>query len=464
MLHGVGRGADLKRTLSWQHLTAMGVGAVIGTGIYTLTGIGAGRAGPAVILAFALCGVVCIFAALAYTELATMMPAAGSVYTFSYVALGEIVAWVVGWSLILEYSIAASAVAVGWSGHLAELLRATPFAPPDYLLTGPSTGGLVNLPAMLIVLVVSAILTVGARESANVNLALVALKLVALSVFVLIALPAVKLVNLHPFMPFGFPTNEASGAPRGVMAAVTVVFFAFFGFDAVSTAAEESKNPGRDLPIGIVGSIILCTIIYMAVAGSAVGALDFHVFSKSPAPLIAVIQSLHHPYVAIFVEAAAIIALPTSVLAMMYGQSRIFFAMSRDGLLPNALAKVHSKHGTPARMTVLTGMFVAGLAGFLPLAKLAELSNSGTMLAFIVAGVSMMVMRVTHPNTPRVFRTPLPFAVGSITVLTCLYFMWSLPVATKTWFILWNVVGLAVYILMKAFRINNNLEKRYIDQ
>jgi APA family basic amino acid/polyamine antiporter len=292
-----------------------------------------------------------------------------------------------------------------------------------------------------------------------VNLALVALKLVALSVFVAVALPAVKLANLHPFMPLGFPTNEASGSPRGVMAAVTVVFFAFFGFDAVSTAAEEAKNPGRDLPVGIVGSIILCTIIYMAVAGSAVGALNFHLFSNSPAPLIAVIQSLHHPYVAVFVAGAAIIALPTAILAMMYGQSRIFFAMSRDGLLPKALAKVHSKHGTPARMTVVTGVFVAGLAGFLPLAKLAELSNSGTLLAFIVAGVSLMVMRVTHPHAPRVFKTPLPYVVGSITVLTCLYFMWSLPVATKIWFVLWNGFGLGLYSLMGTLRGNLKIAK-----
>jgi APA family basic amino acid/polyamine antiporter len=327
-------GHALAKTLSWPHLIALGVGAIVGTGIYTLTGVGAERAGPAVILAFAIAGAVCACAALAYAEMATLIPAAGSAYTFSYVALGEQLAWIVGWSLILEYSLACSTVAVGWSGYLVGWIESAGIHLPHMLLVGPHGGGLVNLPAVLVALGVMGLLVAGTRESATLNIVLVIIKLVALSIFVIMALPAFQGHNLHPFMPYGFGSTEIGGEKRGVMAAAAIVFFAFYGFDAVATSAEEAKNPGRDLTIGIVGSMLVCTLIYMAVAISAIGALPFQQLANSPEPLALVLRSLGQPMAAHLIALAAVIALPSVILVMMYGQSRVFFVMARDGLLP----------------------------------------------------------------------------------------------------------------------------------
>ncbi len=432
-------------TLSWPHLVAMGVGAIVGTGIYTLTGVGADRAGPAVILAFAIAGAICACAALAYAELATALPAAGSAYTYSYVALGEAVAWVIGWSLVLEYSVACSAVAAGWSAYVSGLIQAMNVPIPDVLLAGPHAGGIVNLPAVLISLAVTALLVVGAKESATVNLVLVGVKLVALAAFVGFTMWYIKPENFQPFMPYGFGAHSVDGAMKGVMAAAAIVFFAFFGFDAVSTSAEEAKNPGRDLTIGIIGSMALCTVIYMAVAACAVGAWPFQEFAKSGEPLAFVLRSLGHPVAGTLIAAAAIIALPTVILVMMFGQSRVFFVMSRDGLLPRGLSKVHPKFGTPTTITIITGCFVAAVAGFFRLDEIAELSNAGTLAAFVAAAVCMMVMRKTHPDLPRVFRCPWPWVVGPLTIAGCLYLFISLPPSTMLRFLAWNVVGLVIY-------------------
>ncbi|MET0337280.1 MAG: amino acid permease [Caulobacter sp.] len=432
-------------TLSWPHLVAMGVGAIVGTGIYTLTGVGADRAGPAVILAFAIAGSICACAALAYAELATALPAAGSAYTYSYVALGEVVAWIIGWSLVLEYSVACSAVAAGWSAYVSGLIQAMGVPIPEALLMGPHAGGIVNLPAVLISLAVTALLVVGAKESATVNLVLVGVKLVALAAFVGFTIWYIKPTNFEPFMPYGFAAHSVDGAMKGVMAAAAIVFFAFFGFDAVSTSAEEAKNPGRDLTIGIIGSMALCTVIYMAVAACAVGAWPFQEFAKSGEPLAFVLRSVGHPVVGTLIAAAAIIALPTVILVMMFGQSRVFFVMSRDGLLPRGLSKVHPKFGTPTTITIITGCFVAAVAGFFRLDEIAELSNAGTLAAFVAAAVCMMVMRKTHPDLPRVFRCPLPWVVGPLTIAGCLYLFVSLPPSTMLRFLAWNVVGLIIY-------------------
>src|SRR5437868_6925148 len=271
----------LKPTLSWPHLVALGIGAIVGTGILTLTGVGAAKAGPAVILSFAIAGVICIAAALAYAEMATMIPASGSAYTYTYVVLGELLAWIVGWSLILEYSLVVSAVAVGWSGYTTGFLADTQFAIPALLAAGPELGGILNLPAIFIIFVIAGLLILGTRESATVNALLVALKVVALIVFVAVTMPHFNASNFQPFMPFGFSKSGAPGAEVGVMAAAAIIFFAFYGFDAIATAAEETKNPGRDLSIGIVGSMIACVIIYMAVAGAAIGALAYSRFADS---------------------------------------------------------------------------------------------------------------------------------------------------------------------------------------
>lgn len=438
-------GESLAKTLSWPHLIALGVGAIVGTGIYTLTGVGAERAGPAVILAFAIAGAVCACAALAYAELATMIPAAGSAYTFSYAALGETIAWVVGWSLILEYSLACSTVAVGWSGYLVGWIQSAGIHLPAMLLAGPQGGGLLNLPAVLVALAVMGLLIGGTRESATLNIVLVIIKLVALGVFVTMALPAFHSQNLHPFMPYGFASTENGLEKRGVMAAAAIVFFAFYGFDAVATSAEEAKRPGRDLTIGIVGSMLVCTLIYMLVAVSAIGALPFRALANSPEPLALVLRSLGQPLAAHLIALAAVIALPSVILVMMYGQSRIFFVMARDGLLPRWLARVSPRTGAPSRITLLTGISIAFVAGLFKLDTIAELANAGTLLAFIAVGACLMILRRRAPDAPRLFRCPAPYVVGTLAILGCLYLMASLPSLTLKSFVIWNAIGLAVY-------------------
>ena len=436
---------SLAKTLSWPHLIALGVGAIVGTGIYTLVGVGAERAGPGVILAFVICGVICACAALAYTELATLIPAAGSAYTFSYTALGEGIAGVVGWSLILEYSLACSTVAVGWSGYLVGWIEAAGIHLPHALLVGPHGGGLVNMPAVLVSLGVMGMLILGTRQSATLNIVLVLIKLVALTVFVIYAAPAFKADNLHPFMPYGFGSTELDGHKRGVMAAAAIVFFAFYGFDAVATSAEETKNPKRDLTIGIVGSMLVCTVIYMAVAVSAIGALPFTQLANSPEPLALVLRQLSQPFAAQVIALAAVIALPSVILVMMYGQSRIFFVMARDGLLPRRLAKVSKRTGSPTLITLLTGLSIAAVAGFFRLDEIAELANAGTLIAFISVGVCLVVLRRTAPQLPRLFRCPAAYGVGTVTVLGCLYLLASLPTSTLVRFVFWNAAGLALY-------------------
>jgi len=447
-------GHRLKPTLTWPHLVAMGVGAIVGTGIYTLTGIGAGLAGPAVILSFLLCGVICACAAFCYAEMATTIPAAGSAYTYSYSVLGELLAWIVGWSLILEYTVAAAAVAVGWSAHVAEFIQAAGWAVPAPLLHGIMSGGFIDLPAVLIAAAVTLILIVGTRESATVNLVLVIIKLAALLLFVILAAQGFDPARFHPFAPFGFAAHvDADGVKRGVLAAAALVFFAFYGFDAVSTAAEETKNPSRDLTIGIVGSMALCTIIYMAVAASALGASYFGDFSKTGAPLVYILNSLNHGFAAQVVAGAAIVALPTVILVLMYGQSRIFFVMARDGLLPPSLSVVHRTRGTPVLMTILTGIVVAAMAATLKLDQIALLANAGTLCAFVAVAVSMMVLRAREPARARPFRTPLPWLVGPVCVIGCLYLFFNgLPQFTQWWFVIWNGIGLVVYLAYGAWR------------
>lgn len=437
-------GHQLKKTLSWYHLIALGVGAIVGTGIYTLTGVGAGLAGPGVILSFLIAGAVCACAALCYAELSTMIPASGSAYTYSYVAMGEPVAWFVGWSLILEYTLVCAAVAVGWSAHAAGLFRM--IGTPEILLAGPHAGGLVNLPAVIISLAVAGLLSLGTRESATINMVLVAIKIAALAVFVALVLPSFDASHFTPFMPQGFAAVAGpDGVKVGVMAAASLIFFAFYGFDAVSTAAEEAKNPKRDLTIGIVGSMAVCTVIYMVVAAVSIGASRAEVFSQSEAPLVFILETLNHPLTAQLVALAAVVALPTVILAFMYGQSRIFYVMARDGLLPQALARVNPKTGTPVLMTVLTGVLAAVLSGFLSLKDIAELANAGTLAAFVAVGLSVIILRLRDPGRARVFSTPVWPLVATGAILGCLYLFSSLPVKTQTYFLFAHLIGFAVY-------------------
>ena len=435
----------LARTLSWPHLLALGVGAIVGTGILTLIGVGADRAGPAVLLSFAIAGAICACAALAYAELSTMMPAAGSAYSYSYVALGEGIAWIVGWSLILEYSLVVSTVAVGWSGYAAPLLTGIGF--PELLTQGPELGGLVNLPAIFIIAVVAGLLMLGTHESARLNSILVLIKIATLSLFVWVALPAFDAQNLEPFMPFGFAKDMGpDGIERGVMAAAAIIFFAFYGFDAISTAAEEAKNPDRDLAIGIVGSLIVCTLIYVLVAAAAVGAMPFTRFADSPEPLALILREMGRGEVARIVAIAAVIALPTVLLGFLYGQSRIFLVMARDGFLPQSLAKI-SRRGTPVRITIVTAVLVAIIAGLLPIDEIAALANAGTLIAFTAVGACLLVLRRRSPDLRRPFRTPAAWFVGSGAIAGCAYLFISLPTDTILACFGWNALGLVVYFL-----------------
>ncbi|GAO39806.1 putative amino acid transporter [Sphingomonas changbaiensis NBRC 104936] len=445
-------GHSLRPTLSWPHLVALGVGAIVGTGIYTLTGVGAERAGPAVILAFAIAGAVCACAALAYAELATLIPASGSAYTYTYSVLGETLAWIVGWSLILEYSLACSGVAVGWSGYLVGLLESTGVHLPHWLLGGPHAGGIINLPAVLVSVGIAAMLMAGTRESATVNILLVVIKLAALAVFVVVVMPSFNSANLDPFMPYGFGSHMQGGEKRGVMAAAAIVFFAFYGFDAVATSAEETRNPKRDLTIGIVGSMALSTTIYILVAVAAVGAVSYTTLGGSPEPLALALRALGHPVVSWVVASAALVALPSVILVMMYGQSRIFFAMARDGLLPRRLSSVSKRTGTPVFVTGITCLFVSLIAAFFDVGEIAALANAGTLLAFISVGVCLMVLRRRAPEMPRVFRCPAPYLIGSLAVLGCIYLLVSLPSSTLIRFLIWNAIGLVVYFVYSRAR------------
>ncbi|HEX4160566.1 MAG TPA: amino acid permease [Rhizomicrobium sp.] len=444
-------GRRLKPTLSWPHLTALGVGAIVGTGIYTLTGIGAGLAGPAVLVSFAICGVICACAALCYAEMATLMPVAGSAYTYSYAVLGELVAWIIGWSLVLEYTVAAAAVAVGWSAHFTEFLTAIGLPLPAALAHGTFTGGILDLPAVIIACLVTGLLVLGTRESATVNLILVAIKLAALLLFVVLAAPAFDAARLHPFAPYGYGAHiDPDGVKRGALAAAALIFFAFYGFDAVSTAAEETKNPARDLSIGIVGSMVICTAIYIAVAAAALGAASYLDISHTGAPLVHVLELVRHPLAAQIVASAAIVALPTVILVLMYGQSRIWFVMARDGLLPERLAEL-GRRGTPVLMTLFAGFWVVLLAATLPLDRIALLANAGTLAAFIAVGLSLLVLRLREPNRPRVFRAPFGIAVACICIAGCVYlFLNGLPRFTQWWFVIWNSGGLVLYLLYGA--------------
>ncbi|WP_439476766.1 amino acid permease [Brevundimonas sp.] len=459
-------GPALKKTLGWPHLMALGVGAIVGTGILTLIGVGAGLAGPAVMVSFALAGLVCACAALAYAELSTMMPAAGSAYTYSYAVLGELIAWIVGWSLILEYSLVVSAVAVGWSGYATGFLAGMGVELPAMLAAGPHVeGGLINLPAVFIIAVVTGLLLLGTRESATLNAILVVIKIVALIAFVAIALPAFDAANFTPFMPNGFGSpalpfaEQITGQPvvqTGVMAAAAIIFFAFYGFDAISTAAEETKRPERDLAIGIVGSMVVCTVLYLIVAAAAIGARPVATFAESPEPLALILREMGQGTAAQWIAVSAVVALPTVLLAFLFGQSRIFLGMARDGLLPRKLARVSSR-GVPAVVTIFTAIVVAGLAGVMRLDELASLANAGTLAAFAAVGVCLIVLRIRDPHRPRVFKAPLWWLVGAITIVGCVIFFFSLRPSTQMWFLYWNIAGLVVYFGWSAW--NSRLAK-----
>ena len=453
----------LKQSLSWPHLVALGVGAIVGTGILTLIGVGAGKAGPAVILSFAVAGAICACAALAYAEVATMIPASGSAYTYSYVVFGELIAWMIGVALILEYTFVVSTVAVGWSGYAAGFLKSIGLPLPDLVTHGPELAGKlcngqvqaatfgINLPAIFIIWVVAGLLIAGTRESARLNTFLVVIKMAALAMFSAVARPHFNAANLHPFAPNGFGSGNlhcdmASGqmTTTGMMAAAAIIFFAFYGFDAIATAAEEAKDPSRDLAIGIVGSMAVCVLIYMIIAVVSIGAMAYTGFASSAEPLALILRDIGQTWPARVLGISAVVALPTVILAFFYGQSRIFFSVARDGLLPQNLARV-SRRGTPVRITVFTAIVTSIFAGLVPLASIAALANAGTLAAFVAVCAAMLVLRRREPDVERKFRAPLPWLVGLGGIFGCIYLFISLPSRTQIFFLSAQVIGLVLY-------------------
>ena len=430
--------AGLKRSVGPLGLTAMGVGAIIGTGIFVVIGEGAVTAGPAVIFSFVLAAVTCLFSALSYAELAAAVPVAGSAYTYSYATLGELVAFIIGWDLILEYGVSVAAVAVGWGGNVNAFLdSAFGFALPDAIAKSPEDGGVFNLPAVFIVLLITFLLVRGTRESARVNLIMVGVKILILLFFVVAAVTAFSTTNFHNFNPHG---------TSGITSAAGVIFFAYIGFDAVATGSEESNNPGRDLPIAIVGSLVISTVLYVLVAVAAVGVAPIGVMASSDAPLAAALQKgTGIDWAAAVLSFGALIAITSVVLVVMYGQTRIFFAMCRDGLMPRSFATVHPRYGTPAKLTIAFGTLIAILAALVPLSEIVKLVNIGTLFAFILVNIGVIVLRRTKPDMDRPFRTPLVPVFPIIGVALCLYLMKDLPGTTWIRFVVWLVIGLVIY-------------------
>jgi basic amino acid/polyamine antiporter, APA family len=467
---------SLTRTLGAVQLTLLGVGAIIGTGIFVLTSEAAQKAGPGMMWAFVIAAAVCAVAALCYSEIASMVPVSGSAYTYTYAVMGELLAWMVGWALILEYAVAASAVSVGWSGYFVGLLNSWGIALPPSLVVGPYAGGIVNLPALVIALLVTLLLMIGTSESARVNAVLVTIKVAALTVFIVLTLPVVKGANFEPFMPNGWFGN-GQGAGLGAVGAAASIFFAYVGFDAVSTAAEETKNPQRNVPIGLVGSLAICTVFYLLVAAGAIGAMGAQpvygpngeilapgtpelaqqcqsLISAGTEPLVCSREALAHVLRQIgwerigdLIGVAAFLALPSVILIMLFGQTRIFFVMARDGLLPEKLATIHPKWKTPHIVTMITGVAVAFFAAFLPVGQLADISNSGTLFAFFMVAIAVLILRRTQPDRHRPFRTPLVWVVAPLAILGTLGLYANLPFEAKMVLPVWGGIGLVVYFL-----------------
>jgi APA family basic amino acid/polyamine antiporter len=444
---------SLKRALGALNLTMLGIGAIIGTGIFVLTGtVAAVNSGPAVVLSFVLAGVASIFAALCYSEFASLVPMAGSAYTYGYATLGELVAWIIGWDLVLEYALGAVTVAIGWSGYVVSFLHDVGLDVPCALsaargtlvhcANGTTETAVFNLPAVIIIAAVTTLLVVGIKESATTNNVIVFIKLAVVLVFILFAAHAVNPANWHPFIP------PAEGPGRfgwdGVVAGAGIVFFAYIGFDAVSTAAQEAKNPQRDMPIGIIGSLLICTVLYILVSGIATGVVPYGQLNV-PDPIAVAADRAGLGWMATLIKLGAIAGLSSVILVMLLGQSRVFWSMSRDGLLPQFVNKIHPKFQTPYLTSIITGVIVAFFAAILPIRDAASLVSIGTLLAFVIVAIGIIVLRVREPNLPRAFRTPAYAIVAPLGAVSALYLMAHL--STTTWIRLgvWFAIGIVFY-------------------
>ena len=458
----------LKRTLGWFNLTTLGIGAIIGAGIFVLTGQAAAlHAGPAVPVSMALVGVACAFAGLCYAEMASAVPVAGSAYTYSYATMGELIAWIIGWDLVLEYAAGAATVGVGWSGHLVDLFKLFGITLPANLTNSPTlwctasqvgsmaapgcahaglnlTGALINLPAVFIVALMSTILVIGIKESASVNNVIVILKVVIVLIIIAIGLGHITPSNWHPFIPQN--TGEwGTYGWSGILRGAGLVFFAYIGFDAVSTAAQEAKNPQKDLPIGILGSLAICTLLYVAVSAVLTGMVPYSELNNA-APVAYAMEKIGAPhFVRVLIDVGAVLGLGSVILVMLLGQSRVFFSMSRDGLLGRWAGQVHPKFRTPYLSTIFTGIAVGLATGMLPLQLLGQLVNIGTLLAFVLVCAGVMILRKTRPDLDRPFRTPLVPLVPILGILSCLGLMLTLPGDTWLRLVVWLLIGFLIY-------------------
>ena len=447
---------SLKRSLGVVNLTALGIGAIIGTGIFVLTGtVAAQNAGPAVVLSFILAGIASVFAALCYSEFASLVPMAGSAYTYGYATLGELVAWIIGWDLILEYALSATTVAIGWSGYVVSFLADIGIHVPAHfqaargtvvtLADGTTTTAIFNLPAVIIIAIVTTLLVVGIRESANVNNVIVFIKLAVVILFIALTIKAVDPRNWHPFIPANTGAREHFGY-SGVVAGAGIVFFAYIGFDAVSTAAQEAKNPQRDMPIGIIGSLIVCTILYIVVAAIATGVLPYGQLDV-PDPIAKVADAAGLGWVSSLIKLGAIAGLTSVILVQLLGQSRVFYSMGRDGLLPPFVNRIHPRFRTPWITSIVTGLAVAIPAAILPVRDAAKLVSIGTLLAFVIVSIGILVLRIREPELHRPFRTPLVWFVAPMGAISAAYLMIYLDIETWIRLVVWLAIGLAIYFL-----------------
>jgi basic amino acid/polyamine antiporter, APA family len=447
---------SLKRALGALNLTMLGIGAIIGTGIFVLTGtVAAQNAGPAVVLSFVLAGVASIFAALCYSEFASLVPMAGSAYTYGYATLGELFAWIIGWDLILEYALGAVTVAIGWSGYVVSFLKDIGINVPCTLSAarglpvqcadGTTATAIFNLPAVIIIAIVTTLLVIGIKESANVNNVIVFVKVAVVLLFIIGAAHAVNPANWHPFMPPNTGTRGEFGW-TGVMTGAGIVFFAYIGFDAVSTAAQEAKNPQKDMPTGIIGSLLICTVLYILVSGIATGVMSYKDLNV-PDPIAVAADRAGLGWMSSLIKLGAIAGLSSVILVMLLGQSRVFYSMARDGLLPPVVNKVHPRFQTPYVTSIVTGIGVAIVSALLTVREAGSLVSIGTLLAFVIVSIGVLLLRVREPNLPRAFKTPWVWGVAPAGAISALYLMASLPWRTWERLIIWFVVGIFIYFL-----------------
>lgn len=429
----------LNKTLTAKDLTVLGIGGIIGAGIFVLTGIAAAKyAGPAIMLSFVLAGLACALAALCYSELAAMIPVSGSAYSYAYATMGELMAWIIGWDLILEYALASSTVAIGWAGYLTSFLDTLGLHIPHYLSTAylaDPVNGFVNLPAMIVVLLLTALLVLGIRQSASFNMVMVLAKLAVIILFILAGFGHIQTENWSDFTPFGF---------GGVLTGAGVIFFAYIGFDAVSTAAQEAINPEKDVPIGIIGSLVICTVIYILVSAVLTGIISYTELNVA-APIALAVDHIGMAWLSPIIKIGAIAGLTSVMLVLLMGQSRIFYAMSKDGLLPPLFATIHPEFQTPYLSTILVGIAVALMAGFMPIEKLGELVSIGTLFAFVLVCGGVWLLRISHPEFPRHFKCPYVPYIPLAGILVCLGLMAGLPIDTWIRLFVWLLIGFAIY-------------------